>query len=120
MRTNIIKEKSFDLAKEVVFLYQFLLKEKHEYTLSKQLLRSGTSVGANIAEGVGGQSMKDFCHCLNIAYKEARETFFWISLLKETGYLKSEKADPVLLKCDEVIRILCAILTTANNNSKSS
>ena len=120
MRTNIIKEKSFDLAKEVVFLYQFLLKEKHEYTLSKQLLRSGTSVGANIAEGVAGQSRKDFCHCLNIAYKEARETFFWISLLKETGYLKSEKADPVLLKCDEVIRILCAILTTANNNSKSS
>ena len=120
MKTNIIKEKSFDLAKEIVFLYQFLLKEKHEYTLSKQPLRSGTSVGANVAEGIAGQSRKDFCHCLNIAYKESRETYFWISLLQETGYLTSEKADPVLLKCDEVIRILCAILTTASNNSKPS
>ena len=120
MRKNIIKEKSFDLAKEVVYLYQFLLKEKHEYTLSKQLLRSGTSVGANIAEGVAGQSKKDFCHCLNIAYKESRETYFWLSLLKETGYLNAERADPVILICDEVIRILCAILSTANNNSNAS
>ena len=117
MRTNIIKEKSFDLAKEVVFLYQFLLKEKHEYTLSKQLLRSGTSVGANIAEGVAGQSRKDFCHCLNIAYKESRETYFWLSLLKATGYLLPEKAEPVLSLCDEVIRILCSILKTTNENS---
>jgi four helix bundle protein len=118
MKTNIIKEKSFDLAKEIVFLYQYLLKEKHEYTLSKQLLRSGTSVGANVAEGVAGQSRKDFSHCLNIAYKESRETYFWLSLLKETGYLRTDKADRVLLQCDEVIRILCAILSTTNNNSR--
>lgn len=117
MKTNIIKEKSFDLAKEIVFLYQYLLKEKREYTLSKQLLRSGTSVGANVAEGVAGQSRKDFCNCLNIAYKESRETYFWLSLLKETGYLKPEKVDRAMLQCDEVIRILCAILSTANHNS---
>lgn len=120
MKTNIIKDKSFDFAKEIVFLYQFLLKEKHEYTLSKQLLRSGTSVGANIAEGIAGQSRKDFCHCLNIVYKEARETFFWLSLLKETGYLKSERADPVLAKCDGVIRILCSILKTINSKTEPS
>jgi four helix bundle protein len=117
MKTNIIKEKSFDLSKEIVFLYQFLIKEKHEYILSKQLLRAGTSVGANTAEGVAGQSRKDFCHCLNIAYKEARETFFWLSLLKETNYLNPERADPVLSKCDETIRILCAILKTTNQST---
>jgi four helix bundle protein len=118
MRTNIIKDKSFDFAKEIVFLYQFLTKEKREYTLSKQLLRSGTSVGANVAEGIAGQSKKDFSHYLNISYKESRESFFWLSLLKETGYINPERADPVLGKCDEIIRILCAILRTVNLNSE--
>lgn len=117
MKKNIIKEKSFDLAKDKVYLYQFLTKDKHEYILSKQLLRSGTSVGANIAEGVAGQTKKDFCHLLNIAYKESRETYFWLSLLKETNYLPEFKADPVISKCDEVIRILCSILKTANGNT---
>ena len=114
MKTNIIKDKSFDFAKEIVYLYRFLIKDQREYTLSKQLLRSGTSVGANIAEAVAGQTRKYFSHCLNIAFKEARESFFWLSLLKETGYLKSEKADPVLQKCEEVIRILCSILKSIN------
>ena len=117
MKTNIIKDKTFELSKEIVFLYQLLVKEKHEYILSKQLLRSGTSVGANTAEGIAGRSRKDFCNCLNIAYKEARETFFWLSLLKATNYLTPEKADPVILKCDEIIRILCSILMTTNNNT---
>ena len=117
MKTNIIQEKSFELAKEIVFLYQNLTREKHEYILSKQLIRSGTSVGANTAEGVAGQSKKDFSHYMNIGYKESRETYFWLSLLKTTGYLTSEKADPVLSLCDEVIRILCAILKTTNENS---
>ena len=117
MRTNIIKEKSFAFSKDIVFLYQILIKEKHEYILSKQLLRAGTSVGANIAEGVAGQSRKDFIHCLNIAYKEARETFFWLSLVKETNYLNPEEADPVLSRCDEIIRILCSILKTTNQNT---
>jgi four helix bundle protein len=119
MKPNIILEKSFDLSKDIVLLYQFMIKEKHEYILSKQLLRAGTSVGANTAEGVAGQSRNDFIHCLNIAYKEARETFFWLCLLKETNYLNPVKADPVLSKCDEVIRILCSILKTANENKKS-
>ena len=80
MKTNLIKDKSFDLAKEIVVLYHYLIKEKHEYILSKQLLRAGTSVGANVAEGIAGQSRKDFGHCLNIAFKEARETYFWLTL----------------------------------------
>ncbi|NQV03712.1 MAG: four helix bundle protein [Bacteroidia bacterium] len=114
MRENIILEKSFLLAKEIVFLYQFLTKEKREYVLSKQILRSGTSVGANVAEGVAGQSKKDFRHKLSIAYKEARETDFWLKLLCETGYLTREKAEPGLKICDEVIRILFTILKTSS------
>jgi four helix bundle protein len=110
MKENIIKMKGFSLAKEIVFLYQYLTKEKHEYVLSKQILRSGTSAGANIAEGIVGQSKKDFCHKLSIAYKEARETEFWLKLLYETGYLTKEKAGPFEKACDEVIRLLFTIL----------
>ncbi len=117
MRTNIIRDKSFELSKEIVFLYQFLIKDKREYILSKQLLRSGTAVGANTVEGISGRSRRDFCNCLNIAYKEARETYFWLSLLKDTNYLNHDKVDPVLSKCDEIIRILCAILKTTNQNT---
>ena len=120
MKPNIIKDKSFDLGKEIVLLYQLLVKDKHEYVLSKQLLRSGTSIGANTAEGISGRSRKDFYNGLSIAYKEARETFFWLTLLKETNYLTPEKVDPVLSKCDEIIRILCSILKTTNQNTKTN
>ena len=120
MKSNLIKEKSFDLSKEIVYLYQYLIREKHEYILSKQILRSGTSVGANTAEGVAGQSRKDFVHCLSIAYKEAQETYFWLSLLKATNYLQAEKADPIMIKCAEVVHILCAILKTTNQNKQSA
>lgn len=114
MKENIIMMKSLILAKEIVFLYQFLSREKTEYILSKQLLRAGTSVGANVSEGVGGQSKKDFQHKLSIAYKEARETDFWLILLCETGYLTKEKAEKAISICDEVIRILCVILKTSS------
>jgi four helix bundle protein len=118
MRSNIIREKSFELGKEIVFLYQFLIFEKHEYILSKQLLRSGTSVGANTMEGLAGRSRKDFYNSLSIAYKEARETYYWLLLLKETSYLPEEKVNPILGKCDEVIRILCSILRTTEQSRK--
>lgn len=114
MKENIIKTKSFELAKEIVLLYQYLHKEKQEYILSKQILKSGTSVGANITEGIAGESKKDFCHKISIAYKEARETVFWLKLLSETGHLSHEKADPVIKICDEVLRILYSILRTSS------
>ncbi len=117
MKANIIKAKSFELAKEIVLLYQYLSKEKQEYVLSKQILKSGTSVGANITEGVAGESKRDFCHKISIAYKEARETDFWLKLLCETGHLTYEKADPALKICDEVLRILYSILRTSSRNS---
>jgi len=114
MKENIIQAKSFELAKEIVVLFYYLTKEKHEYILSKQILRSGTSVGANISEGVAGKSKKDFCHKMSIAYKEARETYFWLRLLCETGSLSDERAEKARKICDEVIRILCAILRTSS------
>jgi four helix bundle protein len=117
MKENIILDKSFELAKEIVFLYQYLSREKHEYVLSKQVLRSGTSVGANIAEGIAGQSRRDFSNRLSIAYKESRETEFWLKLLCATGYLTNEKAGQSMMICDEVIRILCAILKTTSENN---
>ena len=120
MKPNLIKNKSFELAKEIVFLYHHLVKEKHEYILSKQLLRAGTSVGANTAEGVAGQSKNDFRHCLNIAYKEARETYFWLTLLRETNYLTDQKSKAAISVCDETIRILCSILKTLEENNRPS
>lgn len=87
MKENIILEKSFSFAIRIVRLYLYLKKEKNEYELSKQILRSGTSIGANVEEAVGGQSRKDFSSKLGIAYREARETKYWLRLLKETDFI---------------------------------
>ena len=114
MKENSIKDRSFELAVEIVLIYQYLTREKREYVLSKQVLRSGTSVGANISEGVVAQSKKEFCNRLSIAYKEAHETEFWLKLLCSTGYLTGEKANPAKNKCNEVSRLLFTILKTAN------
>jgi four helix bundle protein len=84
---NLIQQKSYAFAIRMVRLYQHLSSEKREYVLSKQLLRSGTSIGANVEEAIGGQSEKDFFAKLNIAYKEARESKYWINLLTDTDYL---------------------------------
>jgi four helix bundle protein len=89
-KDNIIQQKSFAFAIRVVNLYKFLTNEKKEFVLSKQLLRSGTSIGANVEESIGGQSEKDFLSKLSIAYKEARETMYWLKLLLATDYLKRE------------------------------
>ena len=96
---NIIQEKSFAFAVRIVNLYKYLCEEKKEFVLSKQILRSGTSIGANIEESIGGQSDKDFFTKLTIAYKEARETVYWLKLLLVTDYLSQEQADNLLKKC---------------------
>ena len=115
---GLIQEKSFLLSKEIVILYKILTKEKKEYVLSKQLLRSGTSVGANASEGGAAQTKKDFVFKMNLSYKEAQETLFWLRLLVETGYLNDTNAGYAVKLCDEVCRILCAIIKTANDNLK--
>jgi four helix bundle protein len=91
MKENIIQIKSYAFAVRIVKVYKYLCEEKKEYVLSKQLLRSGTSIGANIEEAIGGQTDKDFFAKLTIAYKEARETHYWIRLLTDTDYISKKE-----------------------------
>lgn len=106
----MIQEKSFQFAIRIVETYRYLVNKKKEYVLSKQLLRSGTSIGANVEEAVGGQSKKDFVSKLSIAYKETRETIYWLKLLKETKFLDGSDSSELIDSCDEIARISSAIL----------
>ncbi len=116
MRDNVIKDKSYDFAVRIVNLYKHLSKEKREFVLSKQILRSGTSIGANVEEAVGGISKADFRAKLSIAYKEARETTYWLRLLHDTDYLDNKSFESIYDDADE----LCKILFTIIKNSKPS
>jgi len=110
MKTNnIIQTKSCAFAVRIVKTYQFLGQEKKEYVVSKQLLRCGTSIGANIEEALGGQSRKDFFAKLSIAYKEARETHYWIRLLKDTGYLTPYNTKACSKMQEELLKIIGSI-----------
>ena len=115
---NIIREKSFAFAVRIVRAYQHLSEKRKEFVLSKQLLKSGTSIGANIEEAIGGQSEPDFLSKMSISYKEARETNYWIRLLEATDYLKKEEADSLLNDSEEICRILGKIQLTIKNNRK--
>jgi four helix bundle protein len=119
---SIIAGKAYTFALEVVKIYKLLSNERKEYVLSKQLLRSGTSIGANINEAISGQSKRDFVHKLNIALKEARETNYWLNLLKDGEYINSKEFEPLNKKCDEIIKMLSSIIITTkeryfSNNS---
>lgn len=115
---NVIQQKSFAFAIRVVNLYKYLTTEKKEFVLSKQLLRSGTSIGANIEESIGGQSEKDFLSKISISYKEARESMYWLKLLQATDYLREEQANSLLNDAEEICKILGKIqLTLKNRNS---
>ena len=109
---NVLREKSYSFALRIVRTSRYLSEEKHEYTLSKQLLRSGTSIGANVEEAIGGQSDKDFAFKLAIAYKEARESHYWIRLLRDSNYLTPKQSESLLTDIDELLRILGSILKT--------
>ncbi len=111
-KDNIIVKKSYSFALEVIKIYKFLINEKKEYVISKQMLRSGTSVGANIHEAIASESKKDFIHKLGIAVKEARETSYWLNLLKDSDYIVDEQFKNLNSNCDEVIRILNSIILT--------
>ena len=115
-KDNIIQEKSYDFAVRTVNLYKHLSQERKEFVLSKQLLRSGTSIGANIEEAIGGQSRKDFYAKLTIAYKEARETHYWIRLLKDTGFLSKDTAQSFLNDTEEMLKIIGSIQKTIRNS----
>lgn len=117
-KENIILEKSYAFALRIVKLYRFLVDNKHEWVLTKQVLRSGTSIGANVEEAVGAQSRKDFLSKMNIAYKECRETNYWLRLLKDSEYLEESHYKSISDHCNEMQRILAAIVlkTKANEN----
>ena len=110
-----VEEKSFRFAIRIVNLYRFLCREKKEFVLSKQLMRSGTSIGANVAESQEGQSRADFIAKLNIALKEAAETNYWLRLLHATGYLTEAEFHSVHHDCKELERMLTAIIKTTRN-----
>lgn len=115
-KDNIVQIKSYAFAIRIVKVYQFLCEQKKEFVLSKQLLRSGTSIGANIEEAIGGQSDKDFFAKLTISYKEAKETHYWIRLLKDTNYLSEEQAVSLLNDTDELLKIIGSIQKTLRNS----
>ncbi|MBN1790215.1 MAG: four helix bundle protein [Bacteroidales bacterium] len=115
MKDNIVVSKSFAFSVSIVRMYQSLIAEKREFTLSKQLLRSGTSIGANIEEAVGGVSKKEFTVKMAIAYKEARETKYWLRLLYATDYLTNDQFTPILANCEELLKILYSIINTSRN-----
>lgn len=112
MKENLIKEKSFLFAIEIVSLYK-VLAERKEFVLSKQLLRSGTSIGANVRESEHAQSKADFIHKLSIALKEANETEYWIDLLFETKYLSQTEFDIIKPKIVELLKLLTSIINTS-------
>jgi four helix bundle protein len=113
MKENVIKDKSYKFALLIVTTYKKLVEEHKEFVLSKQLLRSGTSVGANIEEAEGSISKKEFVAKLQISYKEARETRYWLNLLTDSGYLEKGEHEILITKCDEILRIIVAIIKTS-------
>ncbi len=115
-----VKEKSYKFALKIIDLVRELQKEQKEFILSGQLLRSGTSVGANIVEANAGVSKKDFAAKMAIASKEARETGYWLNLLRDAGFIDEKRADSVMQDCDELIRMLTSIVKTSKKNIYNS
>ena len=107
---NVVKEKSFEFAVRIVNLYKYLVANKQEYVLSKQLLRSGTSIGANICEAEQAQSTADFLSKLNISLKESCETDYWLRLLHRTDYLNDTEYSSVVADCRDIIKLLTSII----------
>ena len=110
---NIILEKSFDFAVRIVELYKHLIQEKKEYVLSKQILRSGTSIGANIEEAMGGISKADFSAKLSIAYKETRETSYWLRILHKTKFITEKEFQSLFIDKEELAKILFTIIKSS-------
>lgn len=118
MKDNIVKSKSFAFAVRIVRLYQFLVDSKKEFILSKQLLRSGTSVGAMVREAEHAETKPDFTHKMGIAQKEINETLYWLELLSETNYLTKEQFQSINTDAEELIKLITAILKSSKSNLK--
>ncbi len=116
MNQSTAMEKSKAFAIRIIRMYQYLIEKKHEYVLSKQVLRSGTSIGANIAEATCASSRKDFAAKLYIAFKECSETLYWLELLYETDYITEAMYRSIRKDCDELYRLLSASTRTVRKN----
>ncbi len=115
---SLIKKRTYEFALRIIDLYRMLISA-NEYVLSKQLLKTGTSIGANVEEAIAGQSRADFLSKMSIASKEARESNYWLRLIKDSKILESHDVDALLAESSEIIRILTSIVkTTSLNNSK--
>ena len=115
MSNTAVQEKSFKFAVRVVNLCRYLQSEHKEFVLSKQLLRSGTSIGANVAESQQAQSRPDFAHKLNIALKEAYETNYWLRLMHATNYLNTQEFESIIADCQELEKLLISIVKTSKD-----
>ena len=118
MTGNLIRDKSYEFALRIMKMYRHMIKNNVEHEIAKQLLRSGTSIGANVEEGCSAQSRKDFIHKLSIAQKDAFETRYWLRLLRDSGEIKKEHGNSMIKDCDELISILTSILKTTKANTK--
>ena len=111
-----IKSKSYNFSLRIIKLFQFLQGEKREYVLSKQLLRSGTSIGALVREAEHAQSKADFVNKMNIALKEANETVYWLELLRDSQYISQKQADSIIPDSIELLKLLISIVKTSKQN----
>ena len=116
-KPSVLRERSYAFALRIVKLYKHLSEEKREFVLSKQVLRSGTSIGANIAEATQAQSKADFVHKLSIAHKESFETEYWLTLLRDSEYLTDVQADSLIDDCCELQRMLTSSIKTAKGRN---
>ena len=118
-KDNAIWNKSFDFAVRIVKLGQYLQENRHEYVLSKQVVKSGTSIGANIRESIRGQSTPDFYAKLSIALKEAEETCYWLELLRATAYISESEFVSIYNDCEELLKLLVSITKTIKTSLKT-
>ena len=119
MKNNIIKEKSFDFSIRIVKLVKLLREDKKEFLITKQLVRSATSIGACIRESEYAESDNDFIHKLHIALKETNETEYWLDLLYATQYLNEKEYESIIADCKEILKLLISIIKTKKENIKN-
>lgn len=115
MKENVIKNKSFEFAIRIIKLYKYLIEKKKEYVISKQVLRSGTAIGALIRESEQAESTADFIHKLNVALKEANETEYWLQLLQKSDYITVKELESLSSDLTELLKILTSIIKTTKS-----
>ena len=117
-KENIVMDKSYAFALRIIKLYKYLLTDKKEYVLSKQMLRSGTAIGALIKEGEHAQSKADFINKMSIALKEANETSYWIQLLKDSEYISPSEFNSIFSDSEEIVKLLVSIVKSSKKSLK--